>query len=69
MKEHEAIQNPTILFRGLTALNGSVTSASMNVTVLNTGFCEDDKSDQTHNQEDLEYENTHVRALEQELQN
>ena len=53
MKEHEAIQNPTILFRGLTALNGSVTSASMNATLLNTGFCEDDKSDQTHNQEDM----------------
>ena len=47
-------------------LNASVTSASMNATLLNPGFCEDDKSDQTHNQEDLEYHNTQ-RALEKEL--
>ena len=49
MKEHEEIHNPTIIFRGLTdsgtavaALNASVSSASMNATLMNPGFCEDD---------------------------
>ena len=65
LKEHEAIHNPTILFRGLTALNGSVTSASMNATLLNH-FREEDNTDQTYNQEGLEYENT-LRALEQDI--
>ena len=71
MKEHEEIHNPTIIFRGLTdsgtavaALNASVSSPSMNATLLNPGFCDDD--DQTSNHEDLEYENTQ-RALEQEI--
>ena len=75
MKEHEEIHNPTIIFRGLTdsgtavaALNASVSSASMNATLMNPGFCEDDdeRMTKTHNQEDLEYENTQ-RALEQEI--
>ena len=54
MKEHEEIHNPTIIFRGLTdsgtavaALNASVSSASMNATLLNPGFCKDDDDQMT----------------------
>ena len=72
LKEHEAIHNPTTSFRGWTdneaavaALNASVTTASLNATLLNQGFCEEEIDDQTYSQEDLEYENT-LRALEQE---
>ena len=55
LKEHEAIHNPTTLFHGcdrkaaVAALNASVT------TLLNQGFCEEGKNDQTYCQEDLEY--------------
>ena len=73
LKEHEAIHNPTTSFRGWTdsetavaALNASVTSASLNASLLNQGFREEDNTDQTYSQEDLEYENT-LRALEQEI--
>ena len=45
------------------ALNSSVTSTSLNAILLNQGFCEDQKNDQTDSQENLEYEK---RALEQE---
>ena len=38
----------------------------MSATLLNPGFCKDDKNDQTHNLEDLDYENTQ-RAFEQEI--
>ena len=48
------------------ALNASVTSASLNASLLNQGFREEDNTDQTYSQEDLEYENT-LRALEQEI--
>ena len=72
LKEHEAIHNPTTSFRGWTdneaaiaALNASVTTASLNATLLNQGFREEEIDDQTYSQEDLEYENT-LRALEQE---
>ena len=40
-------------------------SASMNATLLNH-FREEDNTDQTYSQEDLEYENT-LRALEQDI--
>ena len=60
LKEHEAIHNPTTSFRGWTdnevaiaALNASVTTASLNATSLNQGFCKEDKNDQTYSQEDL----------------
>ena len=40
------------------ALNASVTTASLNATLLNQGFREEEIDDQTYSQEDLEYENT-----------
>ena len=65
MKEYEAIHNPTTSFCGWTdseaavaTLNASVTTASLNATLLNKGLCEEDKNDQTYSKEDLEYENT-----------
>ena len=62
MKEHEAIHNPTTSFCGWTdseaaldTLNASVTTASLNATLSNQGFCDGDKNEQRFSQEDVEY--------------
>ena len=60
LKEHEAIHKPTTSFWGWTdseaavdTLNASVTTASLNATLSNQGFCEEDKNEQPYSQEDL----------------